>query len=96
MLNQTILIGKLQGNIIKEGDKSYINLAVSRSFKNENGIYDVDIIRCELFNSIKNDIDELLSNNTVIGIKGRVQVIDNVQSIAVEKITLLSSNKKEG
>ena len=52
MLNQVVLVGRLTDNptvIETENGKKYtaINLAVQRAFKNSDGIYESDFIRCK-------------------------------------------------
>ena len=55
MLNQTIIVGRLVQDLeIKElenGKKvSEITLAIPRSYKNSDGIYDTDVIPCIVWN----------------------------------------------
>ena len=57
MHNMVYLIGRLtEDPTLKTYDENkealYINLAVSRSFKNEDGIYETDYLRCVLWNAL--------------------------------------------
>lgn len=108
MLNNVVLVGRLTGNPeiveIENGKKvTSIILAVNRNFKNSEGIYDTDFIRCILWNSIASSTTEYCRSGDVIGIKGRLQSSkfedENgkshyVTDVVAERVTFLSSNKK--
>ncbi len=109
MLNNVTLVGRLTDNPVvteKETGKkmSYITLAVPRSFKNPDGSYDCDFIRCVLWNNIAANTCEYCKVGDIVGIKGRIQtrVYDDEQKnrkyiteIVAEKVSFISSNKKE-
>lgn len=109
MLNQIILVGRLTRNITvnkaENGVKvATISIAVPRSFKNVEGVYDTDFIDCVAFDAIAENTSEYCNKGDIVGIKGRVQsnVIDledgkkeNKLEIICEKITFLSSKPKE-
>lgn len=100
MLNQIVLVGRLYNEIIlnkdENGKKSAeIILAVPRSFKNENGVYETDFIKCILLNGIAENTLEYCKKGDVIGIKGRIEGQDGKINIVAEKVTFLSSNKEE-
>lgn len=103
MLNQIVLVGRLvQDPEIKElenGSKtSYITLAVSRSYKNSDGIYETDFIPCLLYKGIAENATEYCKKGDVIGVRGRVQTKQeenkNIIEIIAEKVTFLSSRKE--
>ena len=101
-MNQVILVGRLADDpIIKkaENGKSYtsINLVVSRPFKNMDGIYENDYIRCVLWNGMASNTYEYCHKNDVIAIKGRLQQKDGEDSpvIIAEKVSFLASRKEE-
>lgn len=108
MLNNVVLVGRLTGNpeIIKVEDSKKVTsvvLAVNRNFKNSEGLYDTDFIRCILWNSIALSTTEYCRTGDVIGIKGRLQSskyeddngkIHYVTDVVAERVTFLSSNKK--
>ena len=78
MLNQVVLVGRLTDNptvIDTDSGKKYtaINLAVQRAFKNSDGIYETDFIRCILWNGIASNTSEFCQVGDIIGIKGRLQ-----------------------
>lgn len=103
MLNQIVLVGRLvQDPEIKELENgvktSYITLAVSRSYKNADGIYETDFIPCLLYKGIAENTAEYCKKGDVIGVKGRVQTKQeegkNIIEIVAEKVTFLSNRKE--
>ena len=108
MLNQIVLVGRLTRDITvnKSGKGSKvatITLAVPRSFKNADGVYDTDFIDCVIFDSIAENTKEYCSKGDIVGVKGRVQSKleekegkkENIIEIIAEKVTFLSSHTKE-
>lgn len=99
MLNQTVIVGRLLNEpIIEEIDnkkQSVITLSVSRSFKNEQGEFEVDNIPVVLWNTIAENTKEYCHKGDVVGAKGRLQIIDEKAYVVAEKLTFLSSAKKE-
>lgn len=99
MLNQIVLVGRLvkTPEIEKEDgkEKSVITLAVQRSYKNEDGVYETDFINCVLWNGIASNTAEYCNKGDLIGVKGRVQGNDGKIEIIAEKVTFLSSKKHE-
>lgn len=102
MLNQIVLVGRLvQDPEIKELENgqrvSYITLAVPRSWKNPDGIYETDFINCIVWNNIADNVKEYCKKGDLLGIKGRVQTKQeenkNIIEIVAEKVTFLSNGK---
>lgn len=89
MLNQIILVGKLQ-----EKKENTILLEIPRAYKNTEGEYDTDIISINLMPHFKDNriIQEELERHDTIGIKGHVE---EGNKIIAEKITFLSKGKNE-
>lgn len=103
MLNQIIIVGRLvQDPEIKELENgqsvSYITLAVPRSWKNPNGIYETDFIECTLLNTVAESTIKYCNKGDILGIKGRIQTRKqenkNIMEIVAEKVTFLSSRKE--
>lgn len=103
MLNQIVLVGRLvQDPEIKELENgmrtSYITLAVPRSFKNSDGIYETDFIPCLLYKGIAENTVEYCQKGDLLGIKGRIQTKQeedkSIIEIVAEKVTFLSSRKE--
>lgn len=112
-MNQVFLIGRLVNDVelIKAEDgKEYgrITLAVSRSYKNEEGIYETDFIDCVVWNHVAKNFAEYSKKGDLISVKGSIQtsIFDDKEtgksrksfSINVEKVVFLASknidNKK--
>ena len=78
MLNQIVLVGRITRNITvnksSNGTKvATISLAIPRSFKNSEGVYDTDFIDCVAFDNIADNTREYCSKGDIIGVKGRIQ-----------------------
>ena len=111
MLNQIILVGRLTRDITvnksENGIKvATISLAIPRSFKNADGVYDTDFVDCVAFDNIAENTSEYCSKGDIVGVKGRIQTRmieskekdkkeEKVTEIICEKITFLSSHTKE-
>lgn len=108
MLNQVVLVGRLTSDpeaVQLEGGhkKSIFNVAVPRSFKNSNGEYETDFIRCLLWDAIATSTAEYCHKGDIVGIKGRIQVTQYEENsekkylteVVAEKVTFLSSKKQE-
>lgn len=97
MLNQVFLVGRLTGDVtVKEleGDKkvAYITVAVQRAYKNEEGIYETDLIPCVLWDMIAENTAKYCRKGDLVGVKGRLQSGDNGIELVTDKITFLSSS----
>ena len=109
MLNQIILVGRLTRDItVNKADNGVkvatISIAVPRSFKNVEGVYDTDFIDCVAFDLVAENTSEYCTKGDIVGIKGRIQTKvveleegkkENKLEIICEKITFLSSKPKE-
>ena len=109
MLNQVVLVGRLTDDIevttTEEGKKySNLTLAVQRTYKNVDGIYEADFVRCILWNAIAQSTSEYCHKGDIVGIKGRLQVNSYEDKdgnkrysteVIAEKVTFLSSKKAE-
>lgn len=107
MLNQIVIAGRLTEDPVieetEEGKKvSYITVAVPRSYKNINGEYETDFIKCILWNGIAENTAEYCKKGDIVEVRGRLQASerinpDNSKSYTVqviaEKISFLSSCK---
>lgn len=112
MLNQIILVGRIVNELeVKElgnGKKvSKLTLAITRSYKNMDGEYEVDYIPVILWTGIAETTAEYCHKGDVVGVKGRVQCkkvdrmlcnrieqVDELEIVA-EKVTFLSSARKD-
>ena len=109
MLNQVILVGRLTKDLeVKEldDDKKVCNLtlAIPRSFKNAEGVYETDFINCALWGNVAESTAEYCKKGDIVGIKGRLQS-DSFEredgnkeyrtQVMAEKVTFLSANKEK-
>ena len=109
MLNQVVLVGRLTSDpeIItteKGKKKTAITLAVQRSYKNVDGLYETDFIRCILWNGVASNTHEYCHSGDIVGVKGRLQTskyedenkkVRYVMDVIAEKVTFLSSKKAD-
>ena len=106
MLNQVVIAGRLVADpqiVTTENNKkrTYITVAVPRSYKNVDGTYDTDFIQCVLWNGIAETTCEYCKKGDIVGVKGRIQTSnyekegEKVYSVDViaEKVSFLSSKK---
>lgn len=105
MLNQVVLVGRLTDDPVLEesvNGKQYtaVIVAVQRNFKNAQGLYDTDFIRCVLWNGLASNTKEYCKAGDVVGIKGRLQnrayeddnkEVKYITEVITEKITFLSN-----
>lgn len=108
-MNHVVLVGRLAEEpkvITTESGKQVtsVNVAVTRNFKNTEGIYESDFIRCVLWNGVASNTSEYCHTGDVIGVKGRLQTrfYDDenqkriyVTEVIAEKVTFLSSAKNK-
>lgn len=100
MTNQVIVVGRLAEDIKIEKDEKNIEIAkikiiVARPFKNVDGIYESDVIPCVLWAGIMNKAVEYCHKGDLLGVRGRLQMMDDKIQVIAEKITFLSSNKEK-
>ncbi len=101
MLNQVVIVGRLvEKPIVEENENgrkvSEITLAVPRSYKNAEGIYDTDFIKCTLWNSVAENTVEYCGRGDLIGVKGKLECLCGSElQVVAEKVTFLSSKKVE-
>ncbi len=108
MVNNVILVGRLTkdpelSDTKSDKKRTIINLAVTRNYKNSNNEYETDFIRCVLWNNLAANTCDYCKCGDVVGIKGRLESRSYeekkekkyITEVIVEKITFLSSNKKE-
>ncbi len=107
-MNTVVLVGRLTGNpevTVTENGKhiTKILLAVNRNYKNADGIYETDFIKCILWNNIASCTCEYCHVGDVVGIKGRLQsskytddnnIVHYITEVVADKVTFLSSQKK--
>ena len=96
MLNQTVIIGRVVELLSFEKDEKKLmdlKLAVPRDEKNKNGEYITDLIPCQVNGTMAHNVAEYCSVDDLVGVKGRLAVIDNTLKLVGEKVTFLSTKK---
>lgn len=107
-MNNVILVGRLTQNpeiieIENNRKVTTVILAVNRNFKNADGLYETDFIRCILWNGVASNTTEYCHVGDVIGVKGRLQTskyedenkkVHYITDVIAERVTFLSTNKK--
>jgi len=108
MLNQIVIVGRLVRDPElrqTEGGKKVTNitLAVPRSYKNAEGVYETDFIDCVLWTGIAENTTEYCKRGDILGVKGRVQtrVFETederkryTTEVVAEKVSFLSPSHK--
>ena len=108
ILNTVMLVGRLTQDPeirVTESNKEVVRIcvAVNRSFKNPDGIYETDFIDCTLWEGLAKNLSEYCHKGDTIGIRGRIQTnyyekdeqkIKRLEIIA-ERVTFLSSSKNK-
>lgn len=108
MLNQIVVVGRIakepEIKELEDGKKvTNLSLAVPRSYKNEEGVYETDFVDCTLWNGVAENVKEFCRKGDIVGVKGRIQTNlyedkdgnkKKDMSIIAEKVTFLSSKKE--
>ncbi len=78
-MNQILVVGTVSSDykIIYKDDKTKnklikFTLKVQKPYKNKEGIYDFDYINIKVWDKILQDVEEMLSYDQILGIKGRI------------------------
>lgn len=93
MLNQIVLVGRLTETPKLEEGKCFVTLAVPRAYKNDKGEYETDFISITLAGGIAENIIKYCKKSDLIGVKGRLQTIDDKLIVVVDKVTFLSPKR---
>ena len=108
-MNNVVLVGRLVEDpeilVTEKGKKmSAITIAVHRNYKNADGVYETDFIRCVMWNVIAENVCEYCKSGDVVGVKGRIESRSYedeknekkyITEVVAEKITFLSSKKPD-
>ena len=79
-MNSVILVGRLVSDLdvktLESGKEvTKVSLAVNRSFKNINGVYDVDFFDCILWDGLAKNTSEFCGKGDTVGVRGRLQLL---------------------
>ena len=108
MLNQVVLVGRLtqdvETRILDDGKKvSNIYLAVQRPFKNIEGQYDTDFVKCSVWEGLSTLIESYCQKGTMVALKGRIQSYKKeinesnitMMEVIAERISYLKDTKED-
>lgn len=107
MLNQVVLVGRVVKDVevkeLESGKKvTNMTLAIPRSFKNADGIYETDFVDITLWDGIASNVAEYCRKGDLVGVKGRLQSSSYEKEdgtkqykmeVIAEKVSFLSSRK---
>lgn len=107
-MNNVLLVGRLvkdpEITTTETGKQvTVLNLAVHRSYKNADGLYETDFIRCRLWNGVAVNTCEYCHSGDVVGVKGRLENSNYedaegnkkyLTEVVVERVTFLTPNKE--
>ena len=97
MMNLVTLVGRIVKLETEEATEertfeiTTMTLAITRKFKNTEGIYETDFIKVQMFNNISKTASEYCQKGDLIGIRGRLQVNNNKLYVIAEQVSFLSS-----
>ncbi len=108
-MNNVILVGRLTSDPTLEemdGDKkrTLIDVAVARNYKNQEGLYETDFIRCVLWNGIALNTSKYCNKGDTIAIRGRIQtrnyesqdgIRKYVTEVIAQSISFVAPSRKE-
>jgi single-strand DNA-binding protein len=101
-MNNVIFIGRLCNKIeLKEGDNTVITLAKTRSYKNEEGIYETDFIDCYAKGNVAKQLECYCEKGDLIAVRGKLESQDVENNdikyrtvvVAVESVSFLTTKK---
>lgn len=99
MLNQTILVGRImkKSKLIEKNNNKIcdIDLSISRNYKDNNGEYKNDIIKCRLFNKIAETASEYMKEGDLVGVKGKIRSDKSKTIVIAESLTFLSKGNEK-
>lgn len=99
-MNNFILVGRIVKDVKLKKEKEGIKwctvvLAVTRPFKNYEGLYDTDFIDVILKNELATNTMEYCKKGDMIAIRGRIEKLsNNNMKLVADKLSFLSNNKR--
>lgn len=96
MLNQIIIVGRVVQNLeikITDDNKKVAELivAVQREFKNMEGTYDTDFIKCTVWDHLAESVATYCKKGNMVAVRGRLQIKKiTVQDIKINALELIA------
>ena len=92
MLNNFILVGRVV-KLPSEENTRKLKVAVTRTYKNTEGIYDTDFIDIILSVPLTCNALDYLGKGDLVGVKGRIETTSDHNIVLIaDKLTYLSSS----
>ncbi len=86
MLNQAIIVGKITNIDYDKG----ITISVTRNYKNEHGVYEVDVVIAKDYRGVMKSAKKYIEIGKVIAIKGTLQTDpSSTLEFVVEKLSFI-------
>lgn len=108
MLNNVTLVGRLTSDLelkeVNEKKVADVTIAVQRPYKNTEGVYEADFIRCTIWGDMASNTAEYCKKGDLIGIRGSLQTDSYedsegnkkyVTKVNVDKLSFLSTKKTD-
>ena len=93
MLNQLVSVGRIVEWTEEKDGEIILKISVGRPYKNEDGIYENDIIPVILRNHLVEALNDYCNKGDLVGVKARVESDGENVKIIADKLTFLSSKK---
>lgn len=108
MINAVTIVGRIMSDPevtnLDNGEKvTNVTLAIPRSYKNNEGVYEADLLNCELQKGIASAVADYCRKGDVVGVKGKLKTNSyetkdgnkyNSVVVEAEKFTFISSIDK--
>lgn len=95
MLNQFVVVGRVTKYRKIDNSHAKLKIIVNRDFKNNEGLYESDVIPIELTGSIMDNVQQYCKKGDIVGIKGRMMNRNNLLILKADKVSFLASKTKE-
>ncbi len=88
MINQLLLVGKIKD--MSAIDKNEIEVEVKRNYKNNEGIFEKDYFKCNLWFALSKKISVSCNVGDIVVVRGRLIDNSGFCSILAEQVILLN------
>uniref|UniRef100_F1LGM2 Single-stranded DNA-binding protein n=1 Tax=Ascaris suum TaxID=6253 RepID=F1LGM2_ASCSU len=105
MINNVVLTGRLTNDPelnYYNGEKSvcYFTIAVNRNYKNANGEYEADFIKCKAYRNSAEYLAKYVNKGDLVGVVGSIEITEkdgtwytNVSCQSVQRLQISNENK---
>ena len=99
-MNTFVLTGRIVKDVKLEKDKEgaewcTVVLSVTRTVKNDKGLYDTDFIDVILKNELATNVTEYCKKGDTVGVRGRIERLsDDDMKLVADKLSFLRGERK--